>query len=66
MAVSLKANGAALTLGQPVPMFEVLTNVGGYDVSPDGKRFLATSARTASASWWRSRKTRTAARIPSR
>ena len=39
MAVSVKANGAALTLGQPEPLFDLL-GVADFDVSPDGKRFL--------------------------
>jgi len=39
MAVAVKANGAALSLGQPEPLFD-LPSATEYDVSPDGKRFL--------------------------
>jgi Tol biopolymer transport system component/predicted Ser/Thr protein kinase len=39
MAVSVKANGTAVTLGQPEPLFDLPARTG-YDVSPDGKRFL--------------------------
>jgi len=39
MAVPVKANGMALSLGQPEPVFNV-PGATDYDVSPDGKRFL--------------------------
>jgi serine/threonine protein kinase len=39
MAVPVKANGMALSLGQPVPVFDV-PGASDYDVNPDGKRFL--------------------------
>jgi hypothetical protein len=39
MAVPVKANGMALSLGQPEPVLDIPGAVY-YDVSPDGKRFL--------------------------
>jgi len=42
MAASVKANGTNFEIGAVTPLFETRPNrmYGGYDVSPDGRRFV--------------------------
>jgi hypothetical protein len=41
MAVEVTANGAAFRAGVPKQLFVLPPNVGDWDVTADGKRFLA-------------------------
>jgi hypothetical protein len=44
MSVPVKADGSNFEPGSPVPLFRIDSeNLGGYDVSADGQRFLTSS-----------------------